>query len=705
MKITRRHFLQAIVVTAGTVEACGSDDEQPPLVPPPEDGYQYFPQSVASGDPRPNSIVLWTRLDDPEDPTGDYQVTVEVGLDPVFTVPLAKKTGLVASNAHDHNIKVKITGLQPRTSCYYRFTYEKNGKRLASRTGRTRTAPAPDLDVPIKFAVGTCQDYIGRYYNSWQRALQIPDDFDFVIFLGDYVYETTGDPGFQSPAGSRAIVFREPEGAIPLGTGTTTYYAAQSVSNYRDLYRTIRSDRTLQIMHENFPFVFVWDDHEYSDDCYGATATYSSGLKDETNVDRRQNAELAFFESIPMDHPDATSDVVDIDALPRYPSTRIYRDLVMGKHMRLALADYRTYRPDHLIPEDGYPGTVVMDAAALASAGLDSVFSSDTFAYVNIDDPALSSQKLTLILVYTQLAIAAGLDSTAAGARANAVIKGNLALAYVNAVLPQVGGMPIDPTGKPRGMAWVHMGKRDLFTRQGSRYVVIKETLDAYSAYKFGTTQGASENVYGDAQQAWLAETLAGPETWKVLVSSVSLTSLMVDLRDKMDVPDATLRNRYYLNADMWDGFPSRRQQLLDQLNAVAGAKALVLSGDIHAALASVERGVACLTTPAISSQSVKGGAAEVVTGAGFDPSSAVYKYTVDQIDQTFREANSGIAFTDCDSHGFLVVDLSADEIVATFHLIPGANAETDYASRPSELAKKFVMRQFRVTPGSIVPV
>jgi alkaline phosphatase D len=347
-----------------------------------------------------------------------------------------------------------------------------------------------------------------------------------------------------------------------------------------------------------------------------------------------------------------------------------------------------------------------MDAAALASVGLDSVFSSDTFAYVNIDDPAYSSQKLTLKIAYIQLAGAAGLDSTAAGERATAVIQGNLALAYVNAVLtnPQVGAMPIDPTGKPRGLAWVHMGKRDLFASQGSRYVVIKDTLDVYSAYKFGTTQGASENVFGDAQQTWLTDTLAGPETWKVVVSSVSITSLMIDLRDKMDVPDETLRNRYYLDADMWDGFPTRRQRLLDQLNAVAGAKALVVSGDIHAAFASVERGVACLTTPAISSQTVKAGAAGVVTGAGFDPTSAVYKYAVDQIDQTFREANSGIAFSDCDGHGFLVIDLSADEIVATFHLIPSANVETDYSASPVGLDQQFVMHKFRVTPGSIVP-
>jgi alkaline phosphatase D len=348
-----------------------------------------------------------------------------------------------------------------------------------------------------------------------------------------------------------------------------------------------------------------------------------------------------------------------------------------------------------------------MDESALAQAGLGTVFTSDTFAYVNIDDPAFSTQKLTLRLAYVQLATAAGADSTTTGAHAAQAIQGPLALAYVNAVLtnPAINGTPIDPTGKPRGLAWVHMGKRDLFNRQGSRYVVIKDTLDIYSAFKFAQTREASENVFGDAQDAWLAETLAGPETWKILVSSVSISSLIIDLRDKLDVSDSSLRNRYYLDTDMWDGFPNRRKKLLQQLAGVADGKALVLSGDIHAALASVENGVACLTTPAISSQSIKGGAAGVVTGGGFDPTTAVYKYAVLQIDESFREANPGIVLSDSDSHGFLVVELSADQALATFHLIPGANAETDYAARPTDLNARFAARRFRVTPGSIVPV
>jgi len=711
MKISRRNILKAIVVTAGTLEACSSDITQPPPTTP-EDNSRFFPQSIASGDPRPDSVVLWTRVFDEDDPSGDRTLTVEVALDPIFTVLLARKPDVPATALHDHNVKVKITGLQPSTFYYYRFIYEKNGKKLSSYIGRTKTAPGAADGRTLKFAVGTCQDFIGRYYNSWHRLLRLPatpdggadQDLDFVIFLGDYVYETTGDPGFQVPGGTRNVVFREPETAIALSRGDTTYYAAQSLSNYRDLYRAIRSDPFLQMMHESYPFVFVWDDHEYSDDCHGATSTYSDGTKDENNVERRRNAELAFFESIPMDHPGGTADVVDFDGIARYPETRIYRDFTMGKHLRLAVADYRTYRPDHLIPEDAYPGTVVMDAAALAAAGLEATYSSDAYAYVDIDDPAFMSQKTLLNIAYRQLAIAAGLEAADVDARVAAVLKGPIAVAYVNAVLSALGATPLDPTGKPRGLAWVHMGKRDLFSRQGSRYVVIKDTLDAYAAYKFAATQGASENVFGDAQQAWLDEALAGPETWKILVSSVSMTSLMIDLRDKMDVTDATLRNRFYLNVDMWDGFPSRRKQLLDQLSKVAGGKAIVLSGDIHAAFASVEDGVACLTTPAISSQSVKGGAAGVAVGAGFDPTSAVYKYAVLQIDTTFQEANPGIAFSDCDSNGVLVVQLGAEEAIATFHLIPGVNAETDYASRPNDLAARFVQRRFRITPGSIVP-
>jgi alkaline phosphatase D len=705
MKTTRRSILQAIVVAVPAIQACSSDAAPPPA--PVENGERYFPQSLASGDPRPGSVILWTRVVDDAKPDSDYQVSIEVATDAQFASVVIPRSKLQSLRDHDNALKAKVVGLQPKTTYYYRFLYERDGKVFASKTGRTRTAPAATDDVVVKFAVTTCQDFIGRYYNSWQRLVQVNQDLDFVIFLGDYVYETTGDPTFMSPEGARAVQLTDPGSALMLGSPGAPYAAAQSVSNYRDLYRTVRSDPFLRAAHERYPFVFIWDDHEFSDDCWGDHATYYDGLKDETSLDRRRNAEQAFFEYVPLEHPNVPDGQIDVSLLPRYPDTKIYRDLAFGKHVRLIVADYRTYRPDHLIPEDGYPAKVVMQAGDLVSAGIADSFASDTFAYVDIDADEFSSQKLVLKLAYYRLAMEAGLDQTTASARAEDAVKGPLALAYVNAVLtsPELAIAPIDPAGKPRGLAWVHMGKRDLFTIRGSRYIVLKDTFDAYAAFKYAATSGASENVFGDAQQAWIDTALTSPETWKVLVSSVSLTSLVFDLREKMDVPDPALRNRFNLNADQWDGFPNRRRELLAKMAATANGKAFAVSGDLHASLVSVEQGVGCLTTPAISSETVKEGASGVAKAAGFDESSAVYRYVVTDIDASFIAGNPGIAFSDAASHGFMVVEVHANEVFATFQLIASSQIATDYGARPNELAAQFYQKAFRLTPGKADPI
>ena len=289
------------------------------------------------------------------------------------------------------------------------------------------------------------------------------------------------------------MTFSDPSSALPLGTPDASYFAANSVSNYRDLYRTVRSDENLQAIHERYPFVFVWDDHEYSDDSYRATSTYSDGRAAEDSPDRRRNAEQVYFEYIPLDPPTASVDgVIDVDLLPKYPDSRIFRDLAFGKNLRLVIADYRTYRPDHLIPEDAFPGTVIMDAPALAQANLTDAFTSEVFAYLDIDDPAYIVQKIFLTEAYKKLATDAGLTAEEAASRAPSVIRGALALVFVNAVLtnPALGLAPISAEGLPRGLAWLHMGKRDLFSSQGSRYVVVKDTFDAYAAYEYARSMG-----------------------------------------------------------------------------------------------------------------------------------------------------------------------------------------------------------------------
>ena len=303
MHLTRRSFLQVIAVSAATLDACSSDDDASPPGSAPSDGRAYFPQSVASGDPKPDSVVLWTRVINPA-VAGDLTLTLEVAKDAQFAELVVGTAGLVAHSSHDFTLRVKVVGLSARTTYYYRFVYERGGARWGSQLGRTRTAPSPSDESVVRFAVASCQDFVGRYYNAWQQLRNLGEDLDFVVFLGDYVYETTGDPSFMSPAGARVMSFSDPSSALPLGTPDASYFAANSVSNYRDLYRTVRSDENLQAVHERYPFVFVWDDHEYSDDSYRATSTYTDGRAAEDTPDRRRNAEQVYFEYVPLESAD-----------------------------------------------------------------------------------------------------------------------------------------------------------------------------------------------------------------------------------------------------------------------------------------------------------------------------------------------------------------------------------------------------------------
>ncbi|WP_257461712.1 alkaline phosphatase D family protein [Archangium lipolyticum] len=691
----RRTVLKCIVaVAAGT--ALGCPEKEPPV----DDGRAYFPQSVASGDPRAGSVVLWTRAVDSGRPDADVALTLEVATDEGFRNRVLELDGLRATAAHGHALKVKVTNLQPRTHYYYRFILEKEDQRLGSPVGRTRTAPAPDAGVPVRFAVANCQDFRGRYYNSWQRLLQLDEDLDFILFVGDYIYEADSSL-VPSPDSSRDVSFSDPGSAMPRSVGGGTELVANAVSNYRDLYRTYRSDPFLQQVHARYPFIVTWDDHEFSDDCWDAHATYTHGRADEFQPDRRRNAELAFFEYMPIDNTDAPPGAIDLDGVPRYPDTRIWRDFTFGSHLRLLVTDYRTHRPDHLIPEDAYPGTVVMDAAVLASLGLTAAFATDAFAYVNID--TFPERKAVLQGAYVQLAVAAGLTQADAAARAAAAVRGNLALAYVNPVLTAAarpGAGPIDPAGQPRGLAFVHLGKTELFTRVGSRYVVIKDTFDVYAAWRQSTSD--AQDALGEAQEAWLLESAESAQTWKVVASSVSVTSMVWDLRAKADVEPASVRNRYYYSVDQWDGFPDKRRELLSALRDRAGGRVLFVAGDIHASFASVEHGVPALTAPAISSTAVQEEAGAEVEAAGFPPGSAVYRYVVTEQETTFREGNPGIAFVDTDAHGFTVVEVGAQEARASYHLIPSGEIRVDYSGRPEELAARFFRRDFLVQPGAI---
>ncbi len=698
--IGRRGFLQVIVVTAA-LAGCSSDpDPAPQGGGPVEDGTQFFPQSVASGDPRPTSVVLWTRVHDAELAGADATLSLEVSTTPDFAALVAQKGPLPAAAVNDGTLKVKVQGLSPRTVYYYRFVYEKGGKRLGSQVGRTKTAPAATDDTPVRFAIASCQDYVGRHYHVWQRLLDLDPDLDAILFLGDYVYETTGDPDFQTTTGTtRLITFEDEAGALDL-TGKGEQLAAKSLSNYRELYKQFRTDPVLQKVHEKWPLILTWDDHEFSDDSFGATATYTDGVKLEVDEERKRNAERAYHEFTPIDPDDAADGRIDPTAAPVYPQTKIWRGFEFGKNVQLLVTDYRTYRPDHLIPEDAYPGAVVVDEAEMKASGLDAVCSSDTVAYVDIDHPDYAGYKFLLKEANKTLAERSGQPADVGAARADADVKGNLALAFVNAVLSAAGAETIDPAGKPRGLAWVHFGKQTLWGLRGTRYIVLKDTYDAWTAYLYAKSGGKSEHAYGDAQDAWVKQGLAAAKPWKIVATSVTMTSLVLDFRGKTDIPESSLRNSFYANTDGWDGFPNKRKEIL----TAGGASTIFVSGDIHAAYVSNEQDSVSITTPAITSGTFQDLLRSAVVAAGYDQDHPVYQYAVTDLDGSLSAGNPGMVYANSTHHGITILEVGAAEATATYHLVPGTEALSTY-DKSVEVQAKFVEKKFKIAGGKVSAV
>jgi alkaline phosphatase D len=312
----------------------------------PEVSDAWFPQGLASGDPKPDRVVLWTRIDSNaagRSASDDLTLDFIVAKDEALTQIVAQGSATAKAES-DHTVRVIPTGLEPGQYYYYRFESAGNTTRVA----RTKTAPAPDADVPVKFAFCACQDYVGRLWHSWRALLEEKLDLDFVLFLGDYVYESVNDERFQSESPERQITL--PNGIDTSEAQDKSRTAAGTLADYRFLYKTYRTDPLLKEVHRLYPFVTIWDDHEFADDCWQDHTTSFNDKPppgvpaDEKNTPRRMAANRAFFEYQPVD--------VFYEASAQFPNDiKIYRQLRFGKHVDLFLTDQRMYRDEHLIPE------------------------------------------------------------------------------------------------------------------------------------------------------------------------------------------------------------------------------------------------------------------------------------------------------------------------------------------------------------------
>ena len=278
-----------------------------------------FTLGVASGSPNHHSVVLWTRLM-PDANSGqsnfassDISVQWEVADDEYFKVN--RRSGQVVALATlAHSVHLELEGLQSDRWYFYRFQLGD----AQSAVGRTRTLPHPEAMVQkLRVAYASCQRWEHGYFSAYDHMAQ--ENLDMVLFLGDYIYEYA----------SAANPVR-----IPAGGWVT------SLSDYRNRYALHKSEKSLQAMHAQCPWLVTWDDHEVSNDYAGLVRGFSGNITLDFEAQRAQ-AYQAFYEHMPLR---ASALTRSLEGLARGAEMRIYGQVAFGKLANIYLLDDRQYR-------------------------------------------------------------------------------------------------------------------------------------------------------------------------------------------------------------------------------------------------------------------------------------------------------------------------------------------------------------------------
>ena len=273
-----------------------------------------FGLGVASGEPLPDGVVLWTRLlpPDPADAAapwaGPLTVRWEVADDAQFR-RIVQHGSATALPDLAHSVHVEVAGLQPGRWYHYRFMLGD----AVSAVGRTRTAPAPQaLEQRLRLVYASCQRWEHGYYAAWHHACA--DQPDLVLFLGDYIYE-----------------YASPKDASGLAR-THGLRLPRSLADYRERYALHKSDPDLQAAHACAPWVVTWDDHEVQNDYVG-----DHGRGDAAEwLPLRTAAWQAFYEHMPLRASTLNSSA--------FQGLQLYRRLHWGRLARLHVLDARQYR-------------------------------------------------------------------------------------------------------------------------------------------------------------------------------------------------------------------------------------------------------------------------------------------------------------------------------------------------------------------------
>ena len=320
-----------------------------------------YPDGVASGDPEPDSVILWTRR---PFTSGDRELlTVQIAVDPAFHRIVSTVNVPVLAEA-DWTCRVLAAGLKPATIYWYRFV-DRTG--AGSRVGRTITAPRVDDESPVRFAFVSCQSVNEGAQNAYRRMIwedqraAATERLGFVLHLGDFIYEVVEYPD-ETPHRYDRTVFDM--GRVPDARKVGAFHVPTTVEGYRTVYRAHVRDPDIQDARANWPFVCIGDNHEFSWQGWQSFTEFEGKIEPAQKL--RVAANQAWWEYIPSRvlktsgsgferfgaPPVVNAPILefDDDGLGDEPnnhaaldSMTAYRTLRYGRHVDVIITDLHSY--------------------------------------------------------------------------------------------------------------------------------------------------------------------------------------------------------------------------------------------------------------------------------------------------------------------------------------------------------------------------
>jgi len=453
-----------------------------------------FYHGVASGDPTESAVIIWTRI---TTNTPSALVNWKVATDPTM-LNVVKNGKFTTDDAIDFTVKVDVTDLNPNTSYYYQFETSDQ----YSIIGKTRTAPIGNVSN-VRFGVVSCSNFQNGYFNGYQE-LANRKDIDAVLHLGDYIYEyESGGYGYDSSIGREHLPANE----------------IITLADYRVRYSYYRLDAMLRNLHQQHPFILIWDDHEFSNDANMNGAENHDPVTEGSWNDRKNNAYKAYFEWMP----------VRANTIEEY---RLYRTFSYGDLLDLIMLDTRIQGRDEVITAKISSMTKkerkTIIKSLIKSTSLNTIEDiKATLIQVTplfLDKDKITNEEYELVLnTFTKLAY----DYKLYGYKNN-----------------------ISGIAKEKLEAILQKASLDVSVKNNSTF----------------STNATYTSILGIEQYNWLINELGtSTATWRIIGNQVMMMPYNGVTTD-----------------DAWDGYPEERNSLLQYINDNNIKNNVVLTGDIH---------------------------------------------------------------------------------------------------------------------------